>query len=166
MGFVALLRGINLGKLNKVDMKSLKELFIELGYQDVRTYIQTGNVLFSNKEYDVQALEEELLKKYGFEIPVVIRTKEELQQITVHPLFEKEQTYVMLLKEEINEEQQALLDKLVEEEFAIIANKNIVIHYQKNYHQTKFTNNYFEKKLGMQSTARNTNTVRKLISMF
>ena len=166
MGFVALLRGINLGKLNKVDMKSLKELFIELGYQDVRTYIQTGNVLFSNKEYDVQALEEELLKKYGFEIPVVIRTKEELQQIILHPIFEKEQTYVMMLKEELNEEQQALLDKLVEEEFAVIANKNIVIHYHKSYHQTKFTNNYFEKKLGMSSTARNTNTVRKLISMF
>ncbi len=165
MSYVALLRGINLGKLNKVDMKSLKELFIKLGYTDVQTYIQTGNVFFSNKSYNVQVLEDELFAKYGFSIPVVIRTKEELEDIAKHSILEKEHAYVMMLKEEINEEQLELLQNTVEEEFTVIANKNIVISYQKSYHQSKFTNNYFEKKLGMPSTARNKNTVRKLISL-
>ena len=164
MSYVALLRGINLGKLNKVDMKSLKELFTELGYKDVHTYIQTGNVFFSNTTYDLPALEQALLKKYGFTIPVVIRTKEELQEISMNPIFEMDPVYVMMLKEEINEAQREMLLNTVDEKFAVVANKNIVIHYQKSYHQTKFTNNYFEKKLGMPSTALNTNTVRKLIS--
>lgn len=57
MSYVALLRGINLGKRNKVDMKSLKALFEETGFQNVRTYIQTGNVLFDEPICDEQQME-------------------------------------------------------------------------------------------------------------
>lgn len=163
MSFVALLRGINLGAKNKVDMKSLKALFEAMGYENVRTYIQTGNVIFENATYDVQQMENALRETYGFEIPVVVRSKEELEEIQEHPTFLKDQVYVMFLTYDISDEQQALLDSLVDDEFIVWKRRNIIISLSKNYHQTKFTNAFFERKLGMASTARNRNTVNKIV---
>lgn len=163
LSFVALLRGINLGAKNKVDMKSLKALFEEMGYENIRTYIQTGNVIFDNAMYDVQQIEDTLRETYAFDIPVVVRSKEELEEIQQHPIFLKEQVYVMFLEKEISDEQQALLDSLVDDEFVVWNLRNVIINLSKSYHQTKFTNNFFEKKLGMVSTARNQNTVNKIV---
>ena len=163
MPFVALLRGINLGAKNKVDMKSLKVLFEEMGYENVRTYIQTGNVVFDNASYDVRQIESALREKYGFEIPVVVRSKEELEKIQQHPIFSKDQVYVMFLEKEITDEQQVLLDSLVDDEFVVWNRRNVIINLSKSYHQTRFTNAFFEKKLDMASTARNQNTVNKIV---
>lgn len=163
MPFVALLRGINLGAKNKVDMKSLKALFEEMGFENVRTYIQTGNVIFNNATYDVRQIESTLREKYGFAIPVVVRSKEELEYIQKHPTFLKDQVYVMFLEKEISDEQQVLLDDLVDDEFVVCNRRNVIINLSKNYHQTKFTNTFFEKKLDMASTARNQNTVNKIV---
>ncbi|WP_342599765.1 DUF1697 domain-containing protein [Psychrobacillus sp. FSL H8-0483] len=163
MSFVALLRGINLGAKNKVDMKSLKALFKDMGYENVRTYIQTGNVIFDDETYDVQQMENSLRDTYGFDIPVVVRSNEELEEIQQHPIFLKDQVYVMFLAQEITDEQQDLLDSLVDDDFVVLNKRNLIISLSKNYHQTKFTNTFFEKKLGMVSTARNQNTVNKII---
>jgi len=163
VSFVALLRGINLGAKNKVDMKSLKALFEDMGYENVRTYIQTGNVIFDNETYDVQQMENSLRDTYGFDIPVVVRSKEKLEEIQQHPIFLKDQVYVMFLAQEITDEQQDLLDSLVDDDFVVLNKRNLIISLSKNYHQTKFTNTFFEKKLGMVSTARNQNTVNKIV---
>lgn len=164
MSYVALLRGINLGAKNKVDMKSLMALFESLGYENVRTYIQTGNVIFDNENYDALHLEKALLETYGFEIPVVIRSKEELEEIQQQPTFSKEQVYIMFLSKEISDEQQEMLENMVNDEFIIWNRRNIIINLSKSYHQTKYTNAFFEKKLGMPSTARNQNTVNKILA--
>lgn len=163
MSLVALLRGINLGAKNKVDMKSLKALFEAFGYENVRTYIQTGNVIFDNAAYDVRQIQNTLRETYGFDIPVVFRSKEELEKIQQHPIFLKEQVYVMFLEKEISDEQQALLDSLVDDEYVVWNRRNVIISLSKSYHQTKFTNAFFERKLGMASTARNRNTVNKIV---
>ncbi|WP_342505746.1 DUF1697 domain-containing protein [Sporosarcina sp. FSL K6-2383] len=163
MTSVALLRGINLGKKNKVDMQSLRALFEQMAYENVRTYIQTGNVLFDGTSYNIHHIETHLRDTYGFEIPVVVRTKQELLEIQQHPIFSKEQVYVMFLEKDISDEQLALLDELVEDEFVIVNKKDIIISLTKNYHQTKYTNTFFEKKLAMHSTARNQNTVNKIL---
>ncbi|WP_185907920.1 DUF1697 domain-containing protein [Psychrobacillus soli] len=163
MSFVALLRGINLGAKNKVDMKSLKALFEEMDYENVRTYIQTGNVIFDNAAYDILRLENALRETYGFDIPVVVRSNEELEEIQQHPIFLKDQVYVMFLAHEVSDEQLALLDSLIDDEFVVWNRRNVIISLSKNYHQTKFTNAFFEKKLDMASTARNKNTVNKIV---
>ncbi len=84
MIYIALLRGINVGGHRKVKMAELKQLFERLGLQQVRTYIQSGNVLFRS-ETDERTLrsmlEEEIASAYGFEVTVVIRTVEELRRI-------------------------------------------------------------------------------------
>ncbi|GGA34208.1 DUF1697 domain-containing protein [Psychrobacillus lasiicapitis] len=143
MSFVALLRGINLGAKNKVEMKSLKALFEDLGYENVRTYIQTGNVIFDNIVYDVLQLEHALRETYGFDIPVTVRSKAELEEIQQHPIFLKDQVYVMFLENEISDDQQTLLDSLIDDEFVVWHRRNVIISLSKNYHQTKFTNAFF-----------------------
>ena len=145
-------------------MQSLKALFEQMAYKNVRTYIQTGNVLFDGTSYNIQQIEIHLRDTYGFDITVVVRTKQELLEIQQHPIFSKEQVYVFFLEKNISDKQQALLGNIVDDEFVIINNKNIIITLSKNYHQTKYTNTFFEKKLAMHSTARNQNTVNKILA--
>ena len=163
MSHVALLKGINLGKINKVDMKSLKALFEEMGFQNVRTLIQSGNVLFDNLACDEQKIEAKLKETYGFEIPVTIRSKIELEAIQQHPLASKDQVYIMFLKQQISIEQRELLNTIVEDEFTVIDQKTFIIHLTQPYKVTKYTNAFFEKKLQITTTARNLNTVTKIL---
>jgi len=81
--YVALLRGINVGGRNAVPMKELAACLEAGGYQQVRTYIQSGNVLFAADETDPRQieldLEQRIADRFGFPVPVVVRTAEELQ---------------------------------------------------------------------------------------
>jgi uncharacterized protein (DUF1697 family) len=87
---VALLRGINLGAKRRVPMADLRELLEELGYTDVRTVLQSGNVVFTGAKKDAkQKLEKALEKRYGFTVDVILRTQEELQAVADHDPIEE-----------------------------------------------------------------------------
>jgi uncharacterized protein (DUF1697 family) len=76
---VALLRGINLGSKRRVAMADLRELVTELGYEDVRTVLQSGNIVFTGAKAKARdKLETALQDRYGFKVDVVLRTMEEL----------------------------------------------------------------------------------------
>lgn len=83
--FVALLRGVNVGGNNMVSMRSLKASFETLGFADVRTYINSGNILFRTKERDARKLERKieamLAKEYGLETRVVVRSSSEIADL-------------------------------------------------------------------------------------
>jgi len=163
MSYVALLRGINLGKINKVNMNSLKQLFEQLGFEHVQTYIQSGNVLFKSLILDAQQLEEKLKKTYHFDIPVIVRTKEELLAAVQLPIVEKENVYFIFLKNKMTALQQEELKDIVQADFTILNDDTIVINLNESYHISKFTNAFFERKLRITATSRNKNTV-ELIS--
>ena len=157
MSYVALLRGINLGKINKVNMNSLKQLFEQLGFEHVQTYIQSGNVLFKSLILDAQQLEEKLKKTYHFDIPVIVRTKEELLAAVQLPIVEKENVNKMTAL------QQEELKDIVQADFTILNDDTIVINLNESYHISKFTNAFFERKLRITATSRNKNTVQKIL---
>ncbi|HEU0295562.1 MAG TPA: DUF1697 domain-containing protein [Anaerolineales bacterium] len=83
--FVALLRGINVGGKNLIKMTDLKACFEALGFKDVRTYIQSGNVLFSASASGQARLtkwiEEALSKKFNYRSRVVMRSLKQIQEI-------------------------------------------------------------------------------------
>jgi len=81
MKYVALLRGINVGGKNKVEMKKLKQIFEGLGYANVSTYINSGNVLFESKDKDFSKIEPALKRTFGFEIRVLVRDMNNLKKI-------------------------------------------------------------------------------------
>jgi uncharacterized protein (DUF1697 family) len=78
---IALLRGVNVGGNKRVEMARLRALLEELGYRDVRTYVNSGNAVFSGPRRSERHLEAALAKAFGFEVPVVLRTRDELADV-------------------------------------------------------------------------------------
>ena len=102
--YIALLRGINVGGHKKMLMSDLKLLFESLGFENVTTYIQSGNVVFSSaKEADLAAnISKSIELKYGFIVPVLVKKASELSKIVSKcPFLDKkrEKSYFILLQE-------------------------------------------------------------------
>lgn len=164
MKIILLLRAINLGKLNKVPMHDLKQYLIELGYRDVRTLLQSGNVSVETDRIDINALEIKLKDHYGFNIPIIMTNHLELIKLSKQPYF-KENTMIIFTNHVISENEIMDLKQLVTDEFEVF-NQCIIINYSTSYHETKFNNNWFERKLNINTTIRNRNTVLKMIESF
>jgi uncharacterized protein (DUF1697 family) len=84
MKYVALLRGINVGTTKRIEMKALVALFERSGYTDVSTYINSGNIFFESPKKTSQLrkeIEKSLMTEFSIEIPVIVKTAEELRQI-------------------------------------------------------------------------------------
>jgi uncharacterized protein (DUF1697 family) len=118
---VALLRGINLGSRNRVRMPELRELVASLGHDDVATYIQSGNVLFSSRETDEAALaadlEAAIAARLGVETSVVVLSRDELAKAIAGNPFPDERdpkrVHVTFFPEE---PEQAVVDAVAEAE--------------------------------------------------
>lgn len=81
MVYVALLRGINVGGKNTVPMQRLRQMFEKLGFKDAKTYINSGNVIFSADKPDALTIEAAFKKEFGFTIPVVLRSSEQISDL-------------------------------------------------------------------------------------
>ena len=171
---IAFLRGINVGGHRKIAMSDLKNLFLENSYTDIETYIQSGNVIFSKPEISSfrdceQKLEFEILKKFGFDVPVIVRSKEEIKWILNsnpflnEPSIDTNRLFVTFLSDIPTSENVQLLEKtvLATDKF-IIREKDIFMYCSGNYSDTKLTIGFFETKLKVRATSRNWNTLLKV----
>ena len=171
--YIAFLRGINVGGHKKILMADLKILFETLNFQNVQTYIQSGNVVFQSTDESIVSLENTIknliVNQYGFYVPVIVKTKKKLKSIfddCPFPEDKKKNSYFMLFLDSPNEE---LIDemsviKYPNEEFYIT--KNCIYFYcSSGYGSTKFNSNFFEKKLKVTATARNFKTIVKLLEL-
>jgi uncharacterized protein (DUF1697 family) len=174
VNYIALLRGINVGKKNWISMKKLKEIFEELEYTNVVTYINSGNVIFeSNKTKDDVHIEIEniLSKLFKEKIPVMIKKKSELKRINdAIPktwLNDKSQrTDVVFLFPEVDNEE-ILRDLPFKFEFIqLIYVKGAIVWNVKREHVMK---SHIAKIIGHKIypfiTIRNINTLRYLSSI-
>ena len=171
--YIALLKGINVGGHKKVPMADLRTLLEKEGFQNVQTYIQSGNVILQSKELNRMAIEEHISKAiqshFGFEVSVLVKTRSELQRIFDKPPFNEEKkkaSYFMMLHDEPNaktvrEASQKVYDG---EEYHII-NDCIYYYHDKGLGKAKFNVNFFERKFQTFATARNYNTMLKLLSL-
>lgn len=176
MKYISLLRGINVGGQKKILMKDLKALYENLGFENVVTYIQSGNVLFETKETAIETLEHQIAdaiqKTYGFEVPVLVKTAASLQKI-----FE-ENDYVALHGDDISRLYFTLLGETPDPELVdalmamdyqpeefYITNDTVYFYCPIGYGKTKLTNNFFEKKLNVSATTRNYKTMKKLVEL-
>jgi uncharacterized protein (DUF1697 family) len=104
-GWVALLRGINLGAHNRIPMAALRETFEAAGAEDVRTYIASGNVVFTHRRRSGEALGGDLRKAiaaaHGVDTPVILRTFDEIREAAARAPFgdDNAHTYVTFLDE-------------------------------------------------------------------
>jgi uncharacterized protein (DUF1697 family) len=171
--YIVLLKGINVGGHKKVPMAELRELLTISGLQNVQTYIQSGNAIFQSSENNVHKLEQliqEVIKsKFGFEVPVLIKTAKDLQRIIntcPFPEEKKQASYFTLLHDVPDQELvQIASEKIYEGEEYEIIKDCIYFFCESGYGQAKFNANFFERKLKTFATSRNYNTMIKLIAM-
>jgi uncharacterized protein (DUF1697 family) len=173
--FVALLRGINVGGKNSLPMRDLVALFEDLGCRQVRTYIQSGNVVFEANEAlgrrVPEAITRAIAKKTKLTIPVVTRTASELvKNLRDNPYLGKKadpaRLYVAFLAEKPSAAQISALDpeRSPGDEF-VVKGRDVYLHLPNGVGKSKLTNAYLDSKLGTVSTLRNLATIQKLAAM-
>ncbi len=171
--YVAFLRGINDIGRNTVSMEDLKGHFETLGFENVVTYGQNGNVLFEAEEaeYDFfrAEIEPHLENMLGFKVPAIVRRFRDIQHVVENNPFdnvkasEASKWYVTFLSgTPPNEVKGSLGVYSNDSEYARIGQKEIYI-YAANYTKTHFSNSYIERTLGCTATTRNWATVNKLL---
>jgi uncharacterized protein (DUF1697 family) len=172
---VALLRGINVGGKHIVPMKELAAIFADAGCSEVRTYIQSGNVVFRASASVVEQLprrvEKKILERFGFPAPVILRTAEQISRTIRHNPFlragvPEKALYVYFLADLPSSETVTSLDpKRSAPDVFHVSEREIYLHLPNGAGNSKLTNAYFDSKLCTTCTARNWATILKLSSM-
>jgi uncharacterized protein (DUF1697 family) len=175
--YISILRGINVTGYRMIKMPELKKLYEGLGFIDVVTYIQSGNVIFKAidnpgiKELSLK-IEKEILKQFGYDVPVIIRTPEEMTAaLTANPFRNADGTvadkiYITFLGDIPGEENLEKINPVnyLPDRF-IILGKEIYLDCAAGYGTTKLSNTFFENKLKVRATTRNWKTVNALVEL-
>lgn len=171
--YIVLVRGVNVGGYKKVPMAELRELLTKAGLENVKTYIQSGNVVLQSLEENKRKLEEKIHKEiyshFGFDMPVFILTKLKLDTILINCPFSEEKkvnSYFIILSEVPKKD---FVDEIYKQSFPneefIITENCIYIFYPFGAGKAKLGVNWFEKQLKVKATARNYRTMAKLLQM-
>jgi uncharacterized protein (DUF1697 family) len=176
MVVIALLRGVNVGGHNRIKMDVLKSLCAGLGLCDIRTYIQSGNIVFTTKEKSLAKLairiEDSIENKAGFRPSVILRTAAELEDVIAKSPFaaregiESNKLYVTFVASEPTAEacSKVLAIKADPEELHIVG-RELYIYFPDGMGRTKLPLAAIDRALKVAATARNWNTVTKLVEM-
>lgn len=174
---VALLRGINVSGQKLIQMERLRAAFAALGFGDVKTYIQSGNVVFQTaKNISPASLEKKIAGKivedFGFAVPVSVRTAKELAAVlNGNPWLsvagiDQARLHVTFLSGPAPAKAEAMLQSLAAkpERFAV-RGREIYLYCPSGYGETKLSNSAIEKNLSLTATTRNWKTVNALFAM-
>jgi uncharacterized protein (DUF1697 family) len=173
--YVALLRGINVGGKNKVPIKDLTEVFLEARCSEVRTYIQSGNVIFNSSSGLAQRLPllitARIRERFGYTIPVVLRTVGQLGKVVrTNPFLRagvaENELHVLFLADLPASRRVEDLDpdRSPPDTFQVLG-QEVYLRLPNGAARTKLTNQYFDSKLATTSTGRNWRTVTKLFEL-
>jgi len=172
---LALLRGVNVGGNNKLPMKDLVSVFIEAGAGNVRTYIQSGNVIFtapSRLSSQIPGLvSTRISAQFGFQTSVVMRSAKQLRDlIAYNPFLEagafEESLHVLFLagRPKADAVQELDPNRSPPDAFAV-RGQEVFLYLPNGVAHTKLTNAYFDSALATTSTGRNWRTVTKLLDL-
>jgi uncharacterized protein (DUF1697 family) len=172
---VGLLRGINVGGKNKLAMKDLAAIFAAEGATSVKTYIQSGNVVFEAPERLASRLAKNatarIAEQHGLDVPVILRTASELAAVARgNPLLARgarpDSLHVIFLADTPSAKQVATLDpaRSPPDRFELCG-RDIYVCCPNGVARSKLTIAYFDSKLGTSGTGRNWRTVGKLVEL-
>lgn len=174
--YVSLLRAINVGGHAPIPMARLREVYESLGLTAVQSLLQSGNVVFASKEDDrkrlIGRIQDALASEFAARPEIILRTAPELREIVEHNPFPAVQEaspnrlLVYFLAEAPGGEAQARLrEQHAGPEEIECAPQELFLHYSNGIGRSKLTNVWIEKRLGTLGTARNWNTVTKLLDL-
>ncbi len=174
---LALLRGINVSGHNMIKMEALKTTLEKCGFQNVTTYIQSGNVFVTTEEENPAKvgflIKQEIFKVFGHEVPVVVIGKSDLEACLTNNPYLKEKDldtkklYVAFVSMALRNEaiNDLKMSQVKPDQAHIDANK-IYIKYAVGAGKTRLDQKYIEKKLNVTATIRNWNTVTHLLAIY
>ena len=172
--YAALVRGINVGGRARLAMPALKAGLTGLGFEDVVTYIQSGNAAFraaGRKAVIAAAIERRILDDAGLTVTVIVRTHAELARIATRNPFladEREPRHLHVLFLDAAPTRSAVgrldPDRSPPDRFHVDG-EEIYLHHPNGLGRSRLSPDYFEKTLGVRGTARNWNTVLKLVEL-
>ncbi len=174
--FIAILRGINVSGNRMIKMDDLRQMFLNMGFTRIKTYIQSGNVIFQSLQDDIKQLEEiistQIHSQYGFQVPVIVISIGELKYIIDNNLYLTDNTKTLnhlhvtflsacpkqILVDELNSDQ-SLTDDF------IIDKRVVYLHCPQGYSKSKLSNGFIENKLKVSATTRNWKTMNELLAL-
>jgi uncharacterized protein (DUF1697 family) len=175
--YISLLRGVNMAGHNMIKMTSLAEMFRNLGFTDAETFIQSGNIVFSDpinlpQTELAEKIEKSILDKFGLNIPAMMRSPEDLKKIiSGNPFagdenFNPERLAVIFLHDRPS---QAQIDKVKDVNYPpdkfIIIGTEVYIYCPNGFGKSKIYTGFFENKMKIAGTGRNWNTVNTLLEI-
>ena len=174
--FIALLRGINVGGNKTIKMSTLKTVLDSLGFEAVSTYLNSGNVVFASKGSDhaklAKTIETAIEKEFGFRPSVLLRSSAGLRNVVVKNPFpdaaknDPSHLVVMFLTAKPDKDAPSRLAHAYSGAEEIrISGDTAYVTYPNGIGKSKLTNMFLEKQLGVAGTARNWNTVTKLVEL-
>ena len=174
--YVALLRGINVGGNRLIKMEDLKQMFIDMKFKNVSTYIQSGNVFFDAKETEAEKLrlktEKALAKALGYDVDIYIRSIDEMEAIVTYDAFKKMKAnteaklYVAFLSDTPTKEQVKALEATSNETETFHVHKTELYLASNRKPGDVFNiDTPVKKQLGLKATIRNWNTTQKLYQL-
>ena len=174
---IAFLRGVNMVGHNKIKMTDLVSLMKKTGFKDAETFIQSGNVIFSNplgltEEEITYKIEGAINKKYGYNVTAVVRSEKEIRDvIALNPFlsennFDPAKMAVLFLTERPSPDQIFKVAKVdyPPDKFRI-SGPEVFIYCPNGFGRTKLYTNFFENKMKVVGTARNWNTINKILEI-
>jgi len=174
MQFVALLRGINVGGNNPLPMANLRAMFEDARCEHVRSYIQSGNIVFEATEATATSVPKKvqsaIAKEFGFDVPVIVRSDSEWRAIMQQnpflraPHIDPRTLHVAILSRAPVEGFVLDRDRCPPDKIEIAA-REAYLHLPNGVARTKFTNAYLDRAFGVVSTVRNWRTVSELAKM-
>ena len=174
---LALLRGINVSGHKMINMIALKKALESIGFTDVVTYIQSGNVFVTTAEESPTKvgflIKQEIFKRFGHDVRVILVGKDDLQACLDRNLFLNEteidlkKLYVSFISSELPENMITQLNlNFIKPDEIQLDGKRIYLKYDISPAKTRLDNKWIEKSMNVVSTTRNWNTVNKLLEMF
>jgi uncharacterized protein (DUF1697 family) len=174
--YIAMVRSINVGGRNRVSMADLSAVVSSLGFGDVATYVQSGNLVFTGPGTPAAvsaAIEDRIAADLSLTVPVIVRTKSQLKGVLrgnpfADPDVDAKTIHVTFLADHADRLGQARLEELTgqfgNDRFEV-AGREVYLHCPGGYGQTKLNNTYLERHLGATATTRNWRTVIALAGM-
>ena len=174
--WISLLRAVNLGSHNKVSMPALREHLAEAGFGDVRTYVQSGNLVTTSGHRTergvARAVAKVVAERHGVEVPVIVRSPEDLARVVAlnpFPAAAKRQpklVSVVFFEQELGETDAFVEHAVSLGEEVVVDGRELYISYTaRGVHASKLTPAVLRRRLGQDGTARNWRTVQALVDL-
>ena len=167
--YIVILRGINVSGKNKLPMAELRELLSRMKFENIQTYIQSGNVIVNSTKSKTEVatlVKAGIKKQFDYDVPVLVRTVEEWEKAIANNPYPTENHKIVSFTFLSEVPDATTIEvNITNDDVYTIANDMVYMYCPGGFGSTKLTNNLFEKKLKVTATSRNYRTTMKLLEL-